>query len=106
VKREFVVGSIGIDEQGLEIQYLILPDDVRSQGHVTVSRSVSVSFQGPDGLGAAATDLNNAAVELAAKVHDLLDSLPVYEPPAVERMALPFPEDDDDDEDVGMGDGR
>lgn len=106
MKREFVVGSIGIDQQGIELQYTILPDDVRSEGHLVVSRSLSISFRGPQGLGAAATDLNNAAVELAAKAHDLMGSLPVYEPPAVERMALPFFGEDDDDEDVGMGDGR
>lgn len=106
MKREFVVGSIGIDEQGIELQYTVLPDDVRSDGHLVISRSVSVSFQGPEGLGAAAVDLNNSAIELAAKVHGLLDTLPVYEPPAAERMTLPFPADDDDDDDVGMGDGR
>lgn len=106
MKREVVVSSIGFDEQGIELAYMVLPDDVRSEGHLVVSRSVSISFQGPDGLGALAVDLQNSAVDLAGKLHDLMDTLPVYEPPAAERMTLPFDPNDDDDEDVGMGDGR
>lgn len=106
MKREIIVSSVGFDEQGLEVSYMVLPDDVRSEGHLVLSRSLAVSFKGPDGLGAMATDLQNLAVELVAKVHDGWDDQPVYEPPAAERLPL-FPvDDDDDDEDVGMGDGR
>jgi len=101
--REVVVSSIGFDEQGIELAYMVLPDDVRSEGHLVLSRSISISFKAPSGLGGMALDLQNSAVDLAGKLHDLLDSLPVYEPPAVDRMVLP---PDDDDEDVGMGDGR
>lgn len=103
--REVVVSSIGFDEQGIELAYMVLPDDVRSEGHLVLSRSVSISFKAPDGLGGMAIDLQNSAVDLAGKLHDLLDSLPIYEPPATEGL-LPVRPDDDDDEDVGMGDGR
>lgn len=107
MKREIVVSSIGFDEHGLEVAYMVLPDDVRSEGHLVLSRSLAISFQGPDGLGSLAVDLQGTVVDLVAKAHDLLDTLPVHDPPAVEGdLANRFPSFDDDDEDVGMGDGR
>lgn len=107
MKQEFVVSSIGFDEQGIELAYMVLPDDVRSEGNLVVSRSISISYGMGESLGAAATDLREAAHALAEKLHAVKGALPVYEPPAQERLALfPGDDDDDDDDDVGMGDGR
>lgn len=106
MKREFDVNSVGFLESGLEIQYMLLPDDVRSEGHLVLSRQLAISFEAPEGLGGMAVDLRAAIVDLVTKAHDSHGALPVYEPTAAERGAtLPFPLDDDD-EDVGMGDGR
>lgn len=102
-----MVQAVAFSEAGVDIQWMLLPDDVRSHSHVVSSRQTSISFQAPAGLGAAATDLQTAVEDLARMLLDNWDELPVYEPPAAEQVDYtPRPVDDDDDEDIGMGDGR
>lgn len=107
MRREYVVSSVGLSPDGIELNYMVLPEDVRSGGEVVSARSVSIAFTSPAGLGAAATDLRTSVEGLVALLESSMANLPVYEPPAQERLSFPdMPADDDDDEDIGMGDGR
>jgi hypothetical protein len=103
-KREVIVSSVSFGPEGLDVQYMVLPEDVRSEGRVVFNRSASVSFEAPGTLGAAATDLRTSVEALVDLLLDQLDELPVFEPSSTEQLA--FTPQDDDDDDVGMGDGR
>lgn len=105
MKREVVVSSVGISPDGVELQWMVLPDDVRSDGHVVNSRSTAIAYATPAGLGELAVDLRTLVGTLATKLLDQLEELPVYEPPATERLGYERPSVDDDDDDIGMGDG-
>lgn len=106
MKREVVVSGLGLSADGVDLQYMVLPDDVRAEGKVIHSRQTMVAYGSPK-LGVLATDLRTAVEAFAQEVELALagpDQLPVYEPPATEGSV---PErGDDPDEDVGMGDGR
>lgn len=104
MKREVVVNSVAFSDDGVDLQFLVLPDDVRSQGHVVFSRTAAVSYEAPAGLGAAAVDLRTHVLALVSQLLELDGQLEVFEPPAAEQLT--FGHDDDEDEDVGMGQGR
>lgn len=107
MKREVIVESVAVTEDSLQLSFFVMPEDVRSDGHVVVSRLVSVSFEAPEGLGAKALDLRTAIVGLVEEILEELPDLPVYDPPATEPLPLlGYGGDEDEDEDVGMGDGR
>lgn len=103
--KEVVVSSVAFDDQGVELSYMVLPDDVRSEGHVVRARSCSVTYEAPAGLGADAVDLRTSVIALATKLAETLEQLPVFEPEAAEQMRLQATADEAD-EDIGMGDGR
>lgn len=103
MKREVIVSSAAFSEDGVELAYMVVPEDVRSEGHVVLSRTAAISYEAPGALGAGATDLRTAVVALAEQLLAQLPELPEYQPPAAEPLAFDV---GDDDEDVGMGDGR
>jgi hypothetical protein len=104
---EVVVSSVAVGPDGIELSYLVLPEDVRCEGQVVLTRSAAIAYTSPAGLGAAARDLQTAVEALARQLHDTpADQLPVFEPPKTEDVASRPLDVDDDDEDVGMGDGR
>lgn len=104
MKREIVVSGVQFSEDGVDIQYMVIPDDVRSAGHVVMNRSAAIAYATPGALGSSTSDLRTSVHDLVSLLLESLDELPVYEPPAEERLV--FRPDQDDDDDVGMGDGR
>lgn len=108
MKREVVVSGIQFSEDGVDVQFMVIPDDVRSQGHVVMNRSAAIAYATPGPLGSSTSDLRTSVEALASLLLEQLEDLPVYEPPAEERLGYTGIEvdDDDEDDDVGMGDGR
>ena len=108
MKRELVISNVAFSDAGVEIQYMVIPDDVRSEGHVVMSRSAAISYQGPGTLGSASLDLRTSVEGLISQLLERFDELPMYDPSTTEKpptLARLVAEGDDDD-DVGMGDGR
>lgn len=106
MKREVVVQSVALSTDGVELTFMVLPDDVRSQAQVVSSRHVAIAYATPAGLGELARDLQTLVDRLAETFLDKLPDLPVYEAPATEQQRYQPTAVDDDDDDIGMGDGR
>lgn len=89
-----VVSSVLLSENGLELQVMHLPDDVRSEGQLARTTSFALAFT-HEVFGDDARDVRDAITELAS---DLLDGF----------LDMPIATDVDDadvDEDEGMGQG-
>lgn len=108
MKREVIAQSLAISEDGVELSFMVVPDDVRSGGMVVSSRSVAIAFTSPAGLGEAAVDLRTAVDALASLFLEKLEELAPYEAPKSEALGYssPAPDDEGDEDDLGMGDGR
>lgn len=104
--RECVVQNVTVSQDGVEISWMVLPDDVRSEGKVVNSRSTAISFTAPAGLGERAVDVRTLVDGLAQLVLDEIEQLPMHEPPAVEPLGYQPVAVEEDDDDVGMGEGR
>lgn len=106
--KRVMVSTVAFSDVGLELVYMLVPEDVRSEGHLVLSRQLAVSFAAPEGLGAMAVDVQEAIEALVLACHEGHERGEVYRepPPTDPQLAFGLLDDDDEDDDVGMGDGR
>jgi hypothetical protein len=92
---EFEISSIQFADDGVAIQYVQLPDDIRVRGRVVVAHQIQLSASHPDYREDIASLHARAVKALRNALEDFADSEPYV------------PEDDDgdteDDDDRGMG---
>jgi hypothetical protein len=88
---DVVVSTVSFSPDGLDVQFMVLPDDVRSGGALIASRSYSIAARHPE-YGDDVQDITRAITELVEEVHAGFADEPIAQP-----------EPDTDDDDAGMG---
>jgi hypothetical protein len=92
---EFEISSIQFSEDGMAIQYLQVPDDIRVRGRVVVAHQIQMSASHPDYREDIESLHARAVKALRNALEDFVDSEPY----------VPEPDDADteEDDDRGMG---
>ncbi len=91
---DVVISSVAFSPEGIEISFMSLPDDVRSDGQLVATRTYAIDRGHPT--------YGNDVVEITAAVIDLIEDVHrgfMDEPIAYEPTGKDAPEDDE----LGMG---
>lgn len=90
---EIEISSIQFADEGIAIQYVEIPNDIRVQGQVVVNHQVQLSADHPDYRDDIVSLHTRAVKVLRNALEDFANSEPY----------VPAKDDIDDDEDRGMG---
>lgn len=93
---EVVVSSMEFSEEGVQIAYMVVPDDIRDDGRLVVSRMIAISAR-QDEVGDDVVLLREAAERLVRVATTEFDDAEIVEPLADTDG------EEDEDESRGMG---
>lgn len=91
---EVVVSSLEFSEEGVQVQYMTVPDDIRDDGRLVSSHMIAISVR-QDEVGDDVTLLREAAERLVQNALTEFEDSEIVEPSA---------DVEDEDDDRGMGD--
>lgn len=87
-----VVSAVTFNPEGIEVMFMIAPDDVRNDGMLVATRSYAISARHPAYKDEVA-QIVRLVTELVDDVHEDFPTTPVFDPSSA----------DDEDDDRGMG---
>lgn len=91
---EYVVSSLEFSEEGVQITYMQIPDDLRDDGRLVASHMIAISVR-QDEVGDDVVLLREAAERLVGNALTEFADAEIVTPPADTT--------DDEDDDRGMG---
>lgn len=93
---DYVVSAVMLGAEGIEVSFMVLPDDVRNKGSFVRTRGYLITDVGP--YAAEVAELREAILAFVKDVDEDWGAAPIH----LEALAQPLGDTEDDD-DKGMG---